>query len=71
MKANYYTCKVRKLRIDRLLQEAAGLFTACGKDSTKEDKLEAKEKEKVILKKISEIDPVFAERCGWKPKLNT
>ena len=70
MKSNYYTCKGKKLRIDRILEEAASLFTSSGKDSTPKEIKEAKLKEIELINQIAEIDQAFAERCGWKPKLN-
>ena len=70
MKSTYFTCKGKKLRIDRILHEAANLFTSNGKNSTPEEIKEAKLKEIELINQIAEIDPAFAERCGWKPKLN-
>ena len=67
MKSNYYTCKGKKLRIDRILEEAASLFTSSGKDSTLAEINIAKQKEKELINQISKIDKSFAEKCGWKP----
>jgi hypothetical protein len=53
-----------KRKIDHLLFEAAKLFANC--ESTYEARQEALKKEQEYLSQIYDLDPHFAERCGYK-----
>ena len=64
MEWKYYTNKSTKRKIDNLLQEAAGLFANC--EPTYEARQQALKQEQEILKQIYDLDPHFAERCGYK-----
>ena len=64
MEWHYYTNKAKKRRIDLLLQEAAMLFANC--EPTYQSRQEALKKEQEYLSQIYDIDPHFAERCGYK-----
>ena len=63
MEWHYYTNKATRRKIDILLKEAAMLFANCEPTITARE--EALKQEKVILAKIYELDPHFAERCGY------
>ena len=62
MEWHYYTNKATRRKIDNLLKEAAMLFANC--EPNYESRQQALQQEKVILAKIYELDPHFAERCG-------
>jgi hypothetical protein len=63
MEWHYYTNKATKRKIDYLLFEAAKLFANC--ESTYEARQQALKKEQEYLKQIHDLDPHFAERCGY------
>jgi hypothetical protein len=65
MEWHYYTNKATKRKIDYLLFEAAKLFANC--ESTYEARQQALKKEQEYLKQIHDLDPHFAERCGYHP----
>ena len=64
MEWHYYTNKSTKRKIDRLLNDAAMLFANC--EPTYEARKEALKKEQEYLSQIYDLDPHFAERCGYK-----
>lgn len=64
MEWKYYTNKSIRRKIDHLLQSAAMIFANCAPGQ--EARAEALKKEKEILSEISQLDPHFAERCGYK-----
>jgi hypothetical protein len=64
MEWKYYTNKATRRKIDTLLQEAAMLFANC--EPTRSAREEALKREREILSKVWDLDPHFAERCGYK-----
>ena len=58
---NYHTCKLIRSKVDVLLEEMAVLFTNIGIDSTVEEIQEAYRKEKELIERIAEIDPIKAD----------
>jgi hypothetical protein len=64
MEWKYYTNKSIKRRIDRHLHDAAMLFANC--EPTADARKEALKQEQEHLSKIYDLDPHFAERCGYK-----
>ena len=64
MEWKYYTNKAIKRKIDQHLQDAAMVFANCAPGS--QARSEALKKEKEILAKVWDLDPHFAERCGYK-----
>ena len=64
MEWHYYTNKSTKRKIDNLLKSAAMLFANC--EPTYEARQEALKKEQEYLSQIYDLDPHFAERCGYK-----
>lgn len=64
MEWKYYTNKAIRRKIDHLLRNAAGLFANCG--PSLEDRKKALEQEQEYLSQIYDLDPHFAERCGYK-----
>ena len=64
MEWKYYTNKAIKRKIDHLLFEAAKLFANC--ESTYQARQEALKTEQEYLSQIYDLDPHFAERCGYK-----
>lgn len=63
MEWHYYTNKSTKRKIDALLKNAAMLFANC--EPTYEARQKALKKEQEYLKQIHDLDPHFAERCGY------
>lgn len=63
MEWHYYTNKSTKRKIDALLKDAAMLFANC--EPTYEARQKALKKEQEYLKQIHDLDPHFAERCGY------
>jgi prephenate dehydratase len=60
----YYTNPQAKEQIDELLKTAAMLFAYT--ENTPEAKRMVQEREKEILALIANVDPQFAEACGWE-----
>lgn len=58
---NYHTCKLIRHQVDVLLEEMSILFTNIGIDSTVEEIQEAYRKEKELIERIAEIDPLKAD----------
>jgi hypothetical protein len=59
----YYTNLEIKKSIDILLHQAASIMFYCGK--TVEERDQAKRQELLLLEQIYNLDPYFAERCGY------
>lgn len=64
MEWHYYTNKATKRKIDNLLFEAAKLFANC--EQSYPARQVALKKEQEILAQVCDLDPHFAERCGYK-----
>ena len=58
--SDYYTNKEVREEIDKLLHDNSKIQSNLGSDSTEEEKLEAKRKEKILKRKISKLDVDFA-----------
>ena len=60
----YYESEEARRKIDALLVKNAAIQANLGKESTNEDRENAKEEWKSILSEIRRIDPEFAARCN-------
>ena len=65
MEWKYYTNKSTKRKIDHLLKEAAMLFANC--EPSLQAREQALKQEQEYLSQIYDLDPHFAERCGYRP----
>ena len=62
MDSPYYTNEEAREKIDEVLEKNAIMFIQLGKDSTKEEIQEAKDKEQTRLKRVHHLDEVFINR---------
>ena len=56
---------MRDPNIDRYLHEMAMLFQNLGIDSTPEERIYAKEEERMYISKIYDLDPEVGKRLGY------
>lgn len=63
MEWKYYTCQQTKASVDAILADIASVFANL--DCSLQARHNAKEYEKKRLAEIAELDPHFADRCGW------
>ena len=63
MEWNYYTQPATKAKVDAILADIASVFANL--DCSPQARANAKAYEKQRLQDIAQLDPHFAERCGW------
>lgn len=63
MEWNYYTQPATRDKVDAILVDIATVFANL--DHSYQSRSEAKAYEKQRLQDIADLDPHFAERCGW------